>query len=159
MEFFGKRAGGLEMIAIHNKAGAAGAINDMVTGDVQVAFLNVASTAAMIKAGKIKPLAVVNHRRLPDYPDVPTMAEVGFPDVGTIAWNAMFAPAATPKPVLETLHKAALEALASPTGKEALTKQHFNIVPSKSVDDAKTWLAGEIGLWKKITAEVKIEAE
>jgi tripartite-type tricarboxylate transporter receptor subunit TctC len=71
----------------------------------------------------------------------------------------MFAPAATPKPVLETLHKAALEALASPAGKEALEKQHFNIVPSKSVDDAKTWLAGEIALWKKITAEVKIEAE
>ena len=40
-----------------------------------------------------------------------------------------------------------------------LEKQHFNIVPSKSVDDAKTWLAGEIALWKKITAEVKIEAE
>jgi tripartite-type tricarboxylate transporter receptor subunit TctC len=159
MEFFGKRAGGLEMIAIHNKAGAAGAINDMVTGDVQAAFLNVASTAAMIKAGKIKPLAVVNRQRLPDYPDVPTMAEVGFPDVGTIAWNAMFAPASTPKPVLDTLHKAALEALASPAGKEALIKQHFNIVPSKSVDEAKTWLAGEIALWKKITAEVKIEAE
>ena len=43
------------------------------------------------------------------------MKEVGFPDVGTIAWNAMFAPAATPRPVLETLHRAAVAALASPT--------------------------------------------
>src|SRR4029077_13674644 len=151
MAYFGKRAGDLGMIAIHNKAGAPGVINDMVTGAVQAAFLNVASAAAMIKAGKLRPLAVIDHQRLPDYPDVPTKAEVGFPDVGTIAWNAMFAPAATPKPVLETLHKAALEALASPAGKEALEKQHFNIVPSKSVDDAKTWLAGEIALWKKIT--------
>jgi tripartite-type tricarboxylate transporter receptor subunit TctC len=159
MAFFGKRAGDLDMIAIHNKAGAAGVINDMITGDVQVAFLNVASTAAMVKAGKLRPLAVVDHKRLPDYPDVPTMAEVGFPEVGTIAWNAMFAPAATPKPVLETLHKAAVDAMQAPAAKEALTKQHFNIVPSKSVDAAKTWLAGEIARWKKITAEVKIEAE
>ena len=159
MAFFGKRAGDLDMVAIHNKTGAAGVINDMITGDVQAAFLNVASTAAMIKAGKLRPLAVVNHQRMPDYPEVPTMAEAGFPDVGTIAWNAMFAPASTPKPVLETLHKGAVEALASPAAKEALGRQHFNIVPSKSVDEAKAWLASEIGIWKKITAEVKIEAE
>jgi tripartite-type tricarboxylate transporter receptor subunit TctC len=158
MAYFGKRAGDLDMIAIHNKAGASGVINDMVTGDTQAAFLNVASTAAMVRAGKLKPLAIVNHRRLPAYPDVPTMAELGFPGVGTIAWNAMFAPAGTPKPVLETLHKAAADALAAPAVKEALTKQNFNIVPSKSVDEAKTWLAAEIGAWKKITAEVKIEA-
>jgi tripartite-type tricarboxylate transporter receptor subunit TctC len=158
MAYFGKRAGDLDMIAIHNKAGASGVINDMVTGDTQAAFLNVASTAAMVKAGKIKPLAIVNHERLPAYPDVPTMTELGFPGVGTIAWNAMFAPAGTSKAVLETLHKAAGDAMAVPAAREALTKQNFNIVPSKSVDEAKTWLAGEIAAWKKITAEVKIEA-
>ncbi len=157
--FFAKKAGDLDMVAIHNKAGASGVINDMVTGDTQVSFLNVASSAAMVKAGKLKPLAVVNSKRLPDYPDVPTMAEVGLPGVGTIAWNAMFAPAATPKPVIETLHKAVLTALATPAAKEAFGKQHFNIVPSKSVDDAKAWLAGEIKSWKEITATVKIEAQ
>jgi tripartite-type tricarboxylate transporter receptor subunit TctC len=85
------------------------------------------------------------------------MAEVGFPDVGTVAWNAMFAPAGTPKPVLEMLHKAAVEALQAPAAKEALTKQNFNIVPSKSVDEAKAWLAGEIATWQKITAAVKVD--
>jgi tripartite-type tricarboxylate transporter receptor subunit TctC len=157
MAYFAKRAGDLDMVAIHNKAGASGVINDMITGDTQVSFLNVASTAAQVRAGKLKPIAVVNRERLPAYPDVPTMAEVGFPDVGTIAWNAMFAPAATPKPVLETLHKATVEALQTPAAKEALTKQNFNIVPSKSVDEAKAWLAGEITTWKKITAAVKID--
>jgi tripartite-type tricarboxylate transporter receptor subunit TctC len=157
MAFWAKRAGDLDMIAIHNKAGASGVINDMLTGDTQAAFLNVASTAAQVRAGKIKPIAVVNHQRLADYPDVPTMQEVGFPGVGTIAWNAMFAPAGTPKPVLEALHKAAVAAMAAPAAKDALSKQNFNIVPSKSVDEAKTWLAGEIGTWKKITSEVKIE--
>jgi tripartite-type tricarboxylate transporter receptor subunit TctC len=157
--YWAKRAGDLDMIAIHNKAGASGVIQDMATGDTQVAFLNVASTAAQIRAGKLKPIAVVNHTRLADYPNVPTLAEAGFPEVGTIAWNAMFAPASTPRPVLEVLHKAAVDALQSPAGRDALTKQNFNIVPSQSLDAAKTWLAGEIDTWKKITAEVKIEAE
>jgi len=157
MAYFAKRAGDLDMVAIHNKAGASGVINDMITGDTQVSFLNVASTAAQVRAGKLKPIAVVNRERLAAYPDVPTMAEVGFPDVGSIAWNAMFAPAGTPKPVLETLHKAAVEALQTPSAKEALTKQNFNIVPSKSVDEAKSWLAGEIATWKKITAETKVD--
>jgi len=157
MAYFAKRAGDLDMVAIHNKAGASGVINDMITGDTQVSFLNVASTAAQVRAGKLKPIAVVNRERLAAYPDVPTMAEVGLSDVGTIAWNAMFAPAATPKPVLEVLHKATIEALQTPATKEALTKQNFNIVPSKSVDEAKAWLADEIASWKKITAAVKID--
>jgi tripartite-type tricarboxylate transporter receptor subunit TctC len=157
MAYFAKRAGDLDMIAIHNKAGASGVINDMITGDTQASFLNVASTAAQVRAGKLKPIAVVNRERLAAYPDVPTMAEVGLPDVGTVAWNAMFAPAGTPKPVLETLHKAAVEAMQAPAAKEALSKQNFNIVPSKSVDEAKAWLAGEIATWQKITAAVKID--
>jgi tripartite-type tricarboxylate transporter receptor subunit TctC len=159
MAFFAKRAGDLNMVPIHNKQGASGIINDMLTGDVQVAFLNVASTAAQIKAGKLRPIAVVNPTRLPDYPDVPTMKEVGFPDVGTIAWNGMFAPAATPRPVLETLHRAAVAALNSDAGKAALTKQGFIISPSKSLDDARTWLANEIKAWQTITKAVKIDTE
>jgi tripartite-type tricarboxylate transporter receptor subunit TctC len=157
MAYFAKQAGDLDVVAIHNKAGASGVIGDMITGDTQASFLNVASTAAQVRAGKLKPIAVVNRERLAAYPDVPTMAEVGFPDVGTVAWNAMFAPAGTPKPVLATLHKAATEALQAPAAKEALTKQNFNIVPSKSVDEAKAWLAGEIATWQKITAAVKID--
>lgn len=157
--FFAKRAGDLDMVAIHNKQGASGVINDMVTGDVQMAFLNVASTAAQIKAGKLLPIAVVNQTRLPDHPNIPTMKEVGLPDVGTIAWNGMFAPADTPRPVLETLHRAAVAALATDAAKSAFTKQGFNIVPSASLDAAKTWLGNEIKSWQTITKAVKIETE
>jgi tripartite-type tricarboxylate transporter receptor subunit TctC len=159
MALFAHRAGDLNMIAIHNKAGASGIINDMVTGDTQASFLNVASSAAMIKAGTLRPLALVNHARLPEYPDVPTMAEVGFPGVGTLAWQGLFAPAGTPKEVLETVHKAVVEALKAPQVVEAFKKQNFNIVPTASVDEAKPWLAGEMATWRKITDEVKIEME
>jgi tripartite-type tricarboxylate transporter receptor subunit TctC len=157
MAFFAKRAGELDMIAIHNKAGASGVINDMVTGDTQAAFLNVASTAAQVRAGNLRPLALVNHQRLPEHPNIPTMQEAGFPGVGTIAWQAMFAPGGTPKEMLETLFRAAVQAMQAPAAQEAFKKQHFNIVANKSLDDAKTWLAGEMTAWRNITRLVKIE--
>ena len=158
MAFFAKKAGDLDMIAIHNKAGASGVINDMVTGDTQASFLNVASTAPMVRAGKIKPIALVNHDRLPEYPDVPTMKEIGMPDVGTLAWQAMFAPAGTPKEVLQVLFDASVKAMQAPAAQEAFKKQNFNVVPNKSLDDAKAWLGGEINAWKTITAAVKIKS-
>jgi tripartite-type tricarboxylate transporter receptor subunit TctC len=156
MALFAKRAGDLELTGIPNRAGAAGVVLDMVTGDTQVAFLNVASTAAMVRDGKLKPLAIVNHARLPEFPDVPTMAEVGFPDVGTIAWQAMFAPAGTPKEILETLQKGAIKAMQVPAAQKVFAEQNFNIVPTPSVEEAKPWLAQEIATWSKITQEVKI---
>jgi tripartite-type tricarboxylate transporter receptor subunit TctC len=157
LAFFAKRAGDLDMVAIHNKAGASGVINDMVTGDTQAAFLNVASTAAMVRAGKLKPLALVNHERLPEYPDVATMKELGYADVGTMAWQALFAPSGTPRPALETLVKAVNVAMQAPAAQEVFKKQNFNIVPNKSLDDAKVWLAGEMAAWKNISEQVKIE--
>jgi tripartite-type tricarboxylate transporter receptor subunit TctC len=155
--FFAKAAGDLDMLAIHNKAGAAGVINDMITGDTQVSFLNAASSAAQIRAGKLRPLALVNHQRLPEYPEVATMQELGLAGVGTIAWQGLFAPAATPKEALETLFKATEQALQAAPVIDAFKKQSFNIVPNKSLDDAKAWLAGEIKSWKNITSQVKIE--
>ncbi|HEY4403447.1 MAG TPA: tripartite tricarboxylate transporter substrate binding protein [Xanthobacteraceae bacterium] len=157
MALFAKRAGNLELTGIPNRAGAAGVVLDMIMGDTQTAFLNVASTAAMVKSGKLKALAIVNHERLPEFPDVPTMQEVGFPDVGTIAWQAMFAPAGTPKEILEVLQKAAIQAMQVPAAKRVFAEQNFNIVPTRSVDEAKPWLAQEMTTWSRITQEVKIE--
>src|SRR5262245_42903540 len=89
-EVFAKRAGA-EMLHIPNKTGAAGMINDLVVGDAQVAFINAASTASMIKAGKLRPIAVLAEARLAEYPDVPTLAEAGYPGVGTLHWQSMLA--------------------------------------------------------------------
>lgn len=157
MAYFAKRAGNLDMVALPNKNGASGVIQDMLRGDVQAAFLNVASVSGMVQSGKFRPIAVVNHARLPDYPNVPTMQEAGFKDVGTIAWNGLFASAATPKPVLEALHASVLKALASPEVKEKFGKQKMEIAPTKTLADAKTWLDGEIKHWQTITTQVKID--
>src|SRR4029079_7112848 len=130
-----------------NKNGAAGVIQDMLRGDVHTAFLNVASAAGQVQAGTFRPLAGGNHARLKEYPDIPTMQEVGYGDVGTVAWNGLFAPAATPKPVLEAIFQAVNKVLQSPETIEKLQKQNFNVVPNKSLADAQTWLAGEMNLW------------
>jgi len=159
MAYFAKRAGDLDMVALPNKSGASGVINDMLTGSTQVAFLNVASSAPQVKAGSFRALAVVNHARLPDYPDLPTMQEVGFPGVGTIAWQGLFAPAGTPKEVLQAIFNATVAAMKTPQAAEAFKKQTFNIVPSASLADAKMWLAHEMDTWRKITSEVKIDTE
>lgn len=157
MAYFAKRAGDLDITGLPNKNGASGVIQDMLRGDVQAAFLNVASSAGMVQAGKFRPIAVVNHVRLPDYPNVPTMQEVGFPDVGTIAWNGLFAPTATPKPVLEALYQIVMKALQAPEVQEKFKQQKMNIAPNKTVADAKTWLDGEIKHWQTITTSVKID--
>jgi tripartite-type tricarboxylate transporter receptor subunit TctC len=157
--YLAKRAGDLDMIAIPNKAGATGVINDMLNGSTQVTFLNVASSTPQVKAGNLRPLAVVNHARLPDFTDVATMQELGFDGVGTIAWQGLFAPAGVPKPVLQTIFDATVAAMKEPSVVDAFRKQSFNTVPNTSLDDAKSWLAGEIARWQKITSEVKIETE
>ena len=157
MAYFAKRAGDLDMSALPNKNGASGVIQDMLRGDVQAAFLNVGSAAGMVQSGKFRALAVVNHIRLADYPNIPTLLEIGYPDVGTIAWNALFAPAATPRPVLDALYAIVAKAIASPDVQEKFKKQNYNIVPSKSVADAQSWLAGEIKRWETITSAVKID--
>ena len=156
MEIFARRAG-VEMVHLPNKNGAAGMLNDLVVGDAQLAFINSATTASMIKAGKLRPLAVLAEARLAEYPDVPTLAEAGFPGVGTLHWQSMLAPANTPKDVLATLHKAIMQAASAPALQEGFQKQLVSVKPSQSLDEARTWLAGELASWRKITAEVKID--
>ena len=156
MEVLSRRAG-IDTVHIPNKSGAAGMINDLVSGDVHVSVMNSASGAGMIKAGSLRPIATMAEKRLADYPDVPTLAEVGFPNVGTLHWQSMLAPAGTPQAVLETLHKAILEAAKAPQLQEAFKKQLVSVNPSPSLADAKTWLAGEVENWRKIAAELKIE--
>src|SRR5262249_55451602 len=109
MEIFARRAG-VDMTHIPVKAGAAGMPNDRVNGEVQIPFINVATAAAMVKAGSLRPLAVVSEHRLAEYPDIPTMAEAGYAGVGTLHWQSMLAPAATPKDRIATLPQGGTEA-------------------------------------------------
>jgi len=156
MEILAHRAG-LELIHIPNKAGASGMLNDLVSGDTQVGFLNLATAGPMVRAGQLRPLAMVTEKRLPEYPDLPTLTELGYPGIGTLQWLAIFAPSGVSKDVIATLHKAAADAAAAPGVADKLKVQMMRAVPTSSPEDAKAWLAGEMTLWRKIVDEVKID--
>lgn len=157
MVLFAKRAGALDIIAVPNKAGASGVINDLLVGTVQIAFVNAASTASNIQAGMLRPLALANHKRLPALADVPTMQELGYPGVGTVAWQGLFALAGTSRETLEKIRAATAEALQRPSVMQTLQQQAFNFVPTNSLDEAKSWLAAEMNEWRRITQEIKLD--
>jgi tripartite-type tricarboxylate transporter receptor subunit TctC len=156
MEILAKRAG-LDMIHIPMKEGPPGIMKDMAAGDIQASFINVASSAALVKSGQLRPLAVVTEERLPEYPDVPTMKELGFAGIGTVLWSAMFAPAGTPPDVIDTLHAAVNAALASSQAQETFKKQLIRPIPAASVQETRTWLRDEMDKWVRITGEIKID--
>lgn len=157
-ELFAKRAG-IQMTHIPVQAGAGGILNGMLNGDLQFCVLNVASSLPMVKAGKLRALAVTGDEHLAEYPGVPTLAEAGYPGVGTTAWQALFAPGGTPKDVLHKLHNAVAKALASKSVKDGLEKQMFTPTPTSSPEDAKQWIESELAHWKKIHSELNLKIE
>ena len=80
------------------------------------------------------------------------MAEAGFPGVGTLHWQSMLAPAATPKPVIDTLFKAIVEASKQPALRRRSTSSLSASRSASRSDEAKTWLKGELDTWRKITS-------
>ena len=154
-----ERKAGLDMIAVPIKNGAGEAVTDMAKGEEQTAFLNVATTAPLIKSGNLKPLAVAADARLKDYPAVPTMAEEGYAGIGTQQWQGLFVRAGTPKPVIEALFKAATAALYSPQAEKVFAPQYIRAVPSKSPDEAATWLKGDAAAWRQTIAEANLKLD
>jgi tripartite-type tricarboxylate transporter receptor subunit TctC len=126
------KAAGIEATHIPYKGGAAQMLPALMSGEVQVAFINLASTIEQIKAGRLKVLATTMPTRLPELPNVPTMAEQGFPGIGTNAWQGLFAPAATPKPIVDKLYTAVAAVLSRPEMKEMLARQLMTIAVSTS---------------------------
>jgi tripartite-type tricarboxylate transporter receptor subunit TctC len=155
MEAFARWAG-LVLVHLPNKGGGAAITNDLVTGDAHVALLNAASSMGVVKAGQVRALAVMSDQRVPEYADVPTLMELGYPNAKGL-WSALYAPAVTPRDVLEIVHEAAVQALASAQVTTAFKQQMIRAVPSASIADAQAWNKAEVTYWKKVTDEVKIE--
>jgi tripartite-type tricarboxylate transporter receptor subunit TctC len=149
-----KRAG-LSMVAVPLRAGAGGGQIDIINGQIHAGLQNAATILPVVKAGKVKTIAVANDERLSAYPDVPTFAEAGFPGIGTAGWQALFAPAGTPKEAVDVLTKAFLAALQSEKVRHQLTELQFSIIPTKSSEETRAWLEAERVRWKPIIADAK----
>jgi tripartite-type tricarboxylate transporter receptor subunit TctC len=145
---------GIKLVAIPLRAGAGGGQIDLMNGAVQIALQNAATVTPLVKAGKLKALAVTSEQRLPALPDVPTLKEAGFDGIGTNAWNAMFAPRAVPKEILDTMTAAVAEILSGKAAKQ-LEDLQFTVLPTRSLDEARAWLAKDVQHWTPIVAEAK----
>jgi tripartite-type tricarboxylate transporter receptor subunit TctC len=154
-EAFAKWAG-IELLHLPNKGGGAAITNDLVTGDAHVALLNAASSMGVVEAGQVRALAVMSDQRVSEYADVPPLTELGYANAKGL-WSALYAPAATPRDVLEIVRKAAVQALNSEPVTTAFKQQMIRPLPSASIEEAQAWNKAEVAYWKKVTDEVKVE--
>ena len=152
-------AAGIQVTHIPYKGGAAQMLPAIMTGEVQMAFINLSSTLPQIKAGKLKVLATTMPTRLEEMPSVPTMAEQGYPGIGTNAWQALFAPAATPRPIIDKLYAAVVAVLSRPDVKEALAKQMMVGSLSPSPQEFTEQVRAETSAWGQVVRanQVKID--
>jgi tripartite-type tricarboxylate transporter receptor subunit TctC len=153
------KAAGFELTHVPYKGGAGQAIPAMIAGEVQLAFFNMASLLPHIRSGRLKALAAVPAQRVPELPSVPTMAEQGFPGIGTNAWQGMFAPAATPKPIVDKLYAAVAGSLTRPEMKDSLAKQMMSVEVSASPQEFTELVRKETQAWGEFlrTANIKVE--
>ncbi|HEX3058135.1 MAG TPA: tripartite tricarboxylate transporter substrate binding protein [Usitatibacter sp.] len=110
-EIFQRRAG-IKMTHVPYK-GAGQAVTDLMGGSVDTIFGNTQSVGGLVAGGRLRPLAVTSPKRLAAFPDVPTVAESGYPGFEAATWSGLVAPAGTPKPIIDKLNAAANRALAS----------------------------------------------
>lgn len=138
--------------------GAGPAMNDLVAGQVPVLFDNLPSSVEFIKAGKIRALAVTTKTRVEQMPDIPTMDEQGLKGYETYSWQAIFAPAKTPKPIVDKLNAEVKKALADPALQKRLKDLTMTITPSSPAELYK-FVEDQLALWGPITKATGVQVD
>ena len=138
--------------------GGGPAVTDVMAGQVPLLWVSIPAATQYIKTGKLRALAVSTTKRSVIFPDVPTMAESGFKDFEVDSWYAMFVPAGTPKPIIDTLYNAVVKVLAQPSTKEKLLAQGAEAVGSTPAQ-LGVIVKTELAKWAKVAKESGIKAE
>ena len=150
-------AAGIEMQHVPYK-GSGQAVIDLLAGQVQVMFSGMSSVMPHTKAGKLRPLAMTGSQRSAAAPDVPTIAESGFPGFEAAAWYGILAPAGTPKAVIVRLHGETVRVLKMPDVKERLENVGFELVGG-TPDAFGAYIQSEIRKWAKVVKASGVKAE
>ncbi|MFC4276863.1 Bug family tripartite tricarboxylate transporter substrate binding protein [Achromobacter aloeverae] len=138
--------------------GGAAAISDLMGNQVNVSFQNLGAVLTHIKAGKLKALATTGDARIPELPDVPTMAQAGLQDMVVYSWQGFAVPAGTPKPVVEQLSNALRKTLREKQVQETLHGLGFEVV-ANSPADFTAFQQGEVKRWQDVIAKSGIKME
>jgi len=136
--------------------GTGPALVDLLANSVQMMFAGPLSLEQFIKAGRLRAIAVASARRNPILPDVPTMAEAGVPGVETGTWYAMLVPGQTPRPVIDTIHKAIDVVLKQPAVRQRFEAQGVDVV-GNTPDELAAHIRSEIAKWAKVIKAANVK--
>ena len=138
--------------------GSSGAAADLVGGHVQATVAAVQTMAPFVTTGRLRMLAVLSEERSPAFPDVPTMKELGHPDLVVDTWYGLFAPAGTPPEVVARINTEVNALLQLPETRAALARQGLTAVVDRP-ERLGTLVADELARWKRVVAAAKIAGE
>ena len=156
MTLLGKN-GGIDWAHIPYKGGGP-LMNDAVAGHVPLSIGSVFVTKPHIDSGRMRPLAVTSTKRSPDLPNVPTIAESGYPGFEAPAWWAVLAPAKTPPDILKRMNDALNAVLKTPDIAKKLDAQGIDVVGG-SADVARVFIDKQMDIWAKVVKDNNIKAD
>ncbi|MEO5843633.1 MAG: tripartite tricarboxylate transporter substrate binding protein [Caldimonas sp.] len=139
-------------------SGTAGAVSAVLSGDVPLMFLPVHVAMAQVRGGRLVVLAAGGNRRSALAPDVPTLAELGYPGIEADLWYGMLAPAGTPRDIVFRIHADMTRALALPEVRAALAAQGMETAPS-SPEDMTALMRRDAARWAAVVKQAGVKAE
>jgi tripartite-type tricarboxylate transporter receptor subunit TctC len=147
---------GLDLVHIPYNSGGQ-SVGSTIAGHTPIAFGALGPAASQVKAGKLRALAVASQRRSQLLPDVPTMAEAGYPDIEGQVWTGILAPVGTPKEIITLLHREIVKSLALPDVNEKLSALGYVSVGS-TPEEFGAQIKSELTKWSKVVREAGIKA-
>jgi tripartite-type tricarboxylate transporter receptor subunit TctC len=138
--------------------GNAPAIQGLLAGDIQFMFPSPAETIPLVQGGKLRVLGVTSDNRLPAFPNVPTMKELGLSEFAPKIWYAFLVPSGTPPDAVSRLHDAFAKAVADPSVQERLIALGFSPEVKGSAETA-AFIKAEAARWKKVVQENSITSQ
>jgi tripartite-type tricarboxylate transporter receptor subunit TctC len=149
----------LDMIHVPYKGGAGQAVTDVLGGHVPLMFTTLSSAISFVRTGKLRALAMTTPQRIPELPDVPTMAEQGYPDMVTASWQGLLAPAGLPPEIQRRLFDATASVLAKDEVRERLANGGAAVVVSKSPEEFASFIAAETKRWAEVVKASGAQAD
>ena len=152
MELF-RKLNALDMVHVPYKGGAGPATAGLMGGETNLMFATAASAMPGVKSGRLKPLAVTSTKRIDTLPEVPTVAEAGFPDLKAGSWQGIFVPTGTPREVVDRLFMVATQVMKEPEVIGRLKNGGAESVTSASPAEFQKFVAAETERWARIAKE------
>jgi len=152
-----KLQSGVDIVHVPFKGGGP-AMMDVIAGNTQIAIGSLVQMLPQIQAGRLKALGIGSSRRIPALPDVPTISEAGVPGYEATNWWGIAAPAGTPRPVVERLHRELTVILARPETKKRFETEGGDTQPM-SPDEFGRFIAAETAKWARVVKDAGIHAE